>query len=167
MNKSQFLKLLGPKTNRPKLNPKLIKRINSKKYILEKVSYLVEKKERINSYFFLPKNVNKSPVIICHHQHASRYNLAKSEIAGIKGNKNLSYAKEIAERGIATLAIDAIGFEERNKLSKNWWGVEYFEMASRIISGKTLLEKTLSDLSAAIDYVSSRPEIDKKKSVFV
>ena len=167
MNKSQFLKLLGPKTNRPKLNPKLIKRINSKKYILEKVSYLVEKKERINSYFFLPKNIIKSPVVICHHQHASRYNLAKSEIAGIKGNKNLSYAKEIAERGIATLAIDAIGFEERNKLSKNWWGVEYFEMASRIISGKTLLEKTLSDLSASIDYVSSRPEVDKKRIGFI
>ena len=167
MNKSQFLKLLGPKTIRPKLNSKIIKRINSKKFVLEKVSYLVEKKERVSSYFFLPKNNKKLPVVICHHQHASRYNIAKSEIAGIKGNKNLSYAKEIAERGIATLAIDAIGFEERNKLKKNWWGVEYFEMASRIINGKTLLEKTLSDLSAAIDYVSSRAEIDRKRIGFI
>ena len=167
MNKSQFLKLLGPKTQRPNLNSKIIKQINSKKYVLEKVSYLVEKNERVNSYFFLPKKKRKFPVVICHHQHASRYNLAKSEIAGIRGNKNLSYAKEIAERGIATLAIDAIGFEERNKLGKNWWGVEYFEMASRIINGKTLLEKTLSDLSAAIDYIVSRPEVDEKRIGFI
>ena len=114
----------------------------TKKYILEKVSYLVEKmKELVRIFFYLEKN-KTFPVVICHHQHASRYNLAKSEIAGIKGNKSLCYAKEIAERGIATLAIDAIGFEDRNKLGKNWWGVEYFEMASRIINGKTLLEKT-------------------------
>ena len=38
-----------------------------------------------------------------------------------------------------------------------------FEMASRIIKGKTLLEKTLSDLSASIDFVVSRQEIDKKR----
>lgn len=167
MNKLQFLKLLGPKTIRPKLKSKTIKRVSSKKFILEKVSYLVEKNERVNSYFFLPKKGKNFPVIICHHQHASRYNLAKSEIAGLKGNKSLAYAKEIAERGIATLAIDAIGFEERNKLNKNWWGVEYFEMASRIIKGKTLLEKILSDLSAAIDYVSLRSEVDKKRIGFI
>ena len=35
-------------------------------------------------------------------------------------------------------------------------------MASRIINGKTLLEKTLSDLSAAIDYITTRSEVDKK-----
>ena len=93
--------------------------------------------------------------------------MAKSEIAGIKGSKSLCYAKEIAERGIATLAIDAIGFEDRNKLKKNWWGVEYFEMASRIINGKTLLEKTLSDLSAAIDYITTRSEVDKKRIGFM
>ena len=167
MNKSRFLKLLGPKTIRPKLKPQIINRVNSKKYVLEKVSYLVEKNERVSSYLFLPKKKITSPVVICHHQHASRYDLAKSEIAGIKGSKSLCYAKEIAERGIATLAIDAIGFEDRNKLKKNWWGVEYFEMASRIINGKTLLEKTLSDLSAAIDYITTRSEVDKKRIGFI
>ena len=73
MNKSQFLKLLGPKTQRPNLNSKIIKQINSKKYVLEKVSYLVEKNERVNSYFFLFKKKRKCQVVICEHQHASRY----------------------------------------------------------------------------------------------
>ena len=52
-------------------------------------------------------------------------------------------------------------------MGKNWWGVEYFEMASRIINGKTLLEKTLSDLSASIDFVVSRREIDRKRVGFI
>ena len=56
-------------------------------------------------------------------------------------------------------AIDAIGFEDRNKNKKSWWGTEYFELATRIIKGKTLLEKTLSDLSAAINYLQTK--IDK------
>ena len=115
----------------------------------------------------MPKNKVNLPVVICHHQHASRYTVAKSEVAGIKGNSNLSFARELAEKGFATLAIDAIGFEERNKLKKNWWGVEYFELASRLIQGKTLLEKTLSDLSAAIDYVVYRKEINKSKIGFI
>jgi Dienelactone hydrolase and related enzymes len=40
-------------------------------------------------------------------------------------------------------------------------------MASRIINGKTLLEKTLSDLSAAIDYITTRSEVDKKRIGFI
>jgi len=106
-------------------------------------------------------------VVICHHEHASKYLIAKSEICGLKGSKNLAFARELAYLGFATMAVDAIGFEERNKLKKNWWGVEYHEHASRIIQGKTLLEKNLSDLSAAVDYVCSRKEIDSSKIAFI
>ena len=59
----------------------------------------------------------------------------------------------MAELDLTAFHSDAISFEERNFLRKNWWGVEYYELASRIIKGKTLLEKTLSDLSMALDFL--------------
>ena len=50
---------------------------------------------------------------------------------------------------------------------KNWWGSEYYELASRIVQGKTLLEKTLSDISFAINYLETRDETDKSKIGFI
>ena len=168
LNYRRYIKLLGPKTIIPKVNGKILKIKNYKNYTLEIIEYNVEKKERIKSFLLKPKKLKKkTPVIICHHQHASRYNRAKSEIVGLKGDKNLAYAKELAERGFITFAPDAIGFEDRNKSKKNWWGSEYFELATRIIKGKTLLEKTLSDLSASINYLYTRKEINKSKIGFI
>ncbi len=168
MNYKQFIKLLGPKTTKVKLKPKIVKSKKFEKFTLETIEYNVEKNERVRSLFLLPHNIiKKVPAIICHHQHASKYNIAKSEMAGLKGNNDLAYAKELAERGFVAFAPDSIAFEERNKLKSNWWGVEYFELASRIIQGKTLLEKTLSDLSVATDYLITRSEVNKNKIGFI
>ena len=166
--RGKFLRILGPKTRIPKPNGKVKKIISFKTYTQETVEYNVSKNERVKSFLLKPKNIKtKLPVIICHHQHASKYNRAKSEMVGIKGDKNLSYAKELAELGFITLAPDAIGFEDRNKSSNNWWGSEYFELATRIVKGETLLEKTLSDLSASINYLETRKDIKKDKIGFI
>ena len=168
MNYNQFISLLGQKTKKINTKGKVISKKIFKSYVQETVSYNVEKDERIKSFLLIPKKLNKkTSVVICHHQHASKYNQAKSEIVGLKGNKNLAYAKELAERGFITFAPDAIAFEGRNKAKNNWWGSEYFELASRIIQGKTLLEKTLSDLSSAINYLETRKEINKSKIGFI
>jgi len=169
LNRKQFFRLIGPKTKRVPLDPKIISKRKFKNFILEKISYFVEKNEKIEAYLLIPNIIRnkKVPAILCHHQHASKYLLAKSEIVGLKGNKNLFYAKELAQKGFITMAIDAIGFESRNKIKKNWWGVEYHEMASRIVQGKTLLQKNLSDLSIAVNYLFSRSEVNKKKIGFI
>jgi len=167
-NKNTFFKLLGPKTKRvnPKPTSKIFKKF--KNYKIEKIKYNVEKNERITGYLLTPVPLKKKlPLIICHHQHASNYLNGKSEISGLKGNKNLHYGKELAEMGFVTFVPDAISFEQRNFLNKNWWGVEYYELASRIIQGKTLLEKNLSDLSVALDFLIKKKFIDKKKIGFI
>lgn len=167
-NYKKFIKLLGPKTYVPKPKGKILNTKIFKKYILQTVEYNVEKNERVKSFLLKPKNfIKKFPVIICHHQHASKYTTGKSEIAGIKGNKDLFYAKELAELGFITLAPDSIAFEDRNKCSNNWWGSEYFELATRIIRGKNLLEKLLSDLSASINYLETRKDVEKSKIGFI
>ena len=50
--------------------------------------------------------------------YTSNYLSGKSEISGLKGNKN-HYGKELAEMGFVTFVPDAISFEERNFLNKN------------------------------------------------
>lgn len=166
--RSDFIKLLGPRTKKIHPNAKINKTINFKKYKIQQINYNVEKNERIKGYLILPKKINKQiPLVICHHQHASNYIQAKSEIAGLKGNKDLHYGKELAELGFATFVPDAISFEDRNFLRKNWWGVEYYELASRIIKGKTLLEKTLSDLSSALNFLVKHKDIDKNNIGFL
>tara|TARA_A100001015_G_C14992688_1_gene714745 strand:+ start:1087 stop:1980 length:894 start_codon:yes stop_codon:yes gene_type:complete len=169
MKYNQLINLLGPKTKKKfNINGKVLYKKIFKNYIQETVSYNVEKNERVNSLLLIPKELKgKTPLIICHHQHAGKYNNAKSEIVGLKGNKNLAYAKELSQKGFITFAPDAISFEERNKAKKNWWGSEYYELASRIVQGKTLLEKTLSDISFAINYLETRDEIDKSKIGFI
>ena len=169
MNRKKFFKLIGPRIKRVPLNPKIISKKNFGDYTLEKISYSVEKHEKIEAYLLVPNKIkkNKFPAVLCHHEHASKYLLAKSEIAGIRGNKNLFYAKELAQKGFITMAVDAIGFESRNKIKKNWWGVEYHEMASRIVQGRTLLQKNLSDLSIAVNYLFSRNEVNKEKIGFI
>ena len=168
MNRNQLINLLGPKTKKFNLNGKVISKKIFKNYIQETISYNVEKNERVKSFLLIPKELNcKTPLIICHHQHAGKYKQAKSEIVGLKGDKNLAYAKELTQKGFITFAPDAISFEERNKAKKNWWGSEYYELASRIVQGKTLLEKTLSDISFAINYLETRDEIDKSKIGFI
>ncbi len=167
-NRNIFIKLLGPKTK--KINPKptsvILKKFKTHK--IEKIKYYVEKNERITGYLLTPVPLNKKlPLIICHHQHASNYLQGKSEISGLKGNKNLHYGKELAKMGFATFVPDAIAFEDRNFLNKNWWGVEYYELASRILQGKTLLEKNLSDLSIALDFLVKKKFIDRRKIGFL
>ena len=168
MKYKQYIKLLGPITKKVKPKGKIISRKVFKNYIQEKIEYFVEKNEKIKAFLLIPKNLEKkAPLIICHHQHASKYIRAKSEMVGLVGDKNLAYAKELVEKGFVTFAPDAIGFEERNKSKKNWWGSEYFELATRLIKGKTLLAKNLSDLSISLDYLQTRKEINKYKIGFI
>ena len=103
----------------------------------------------------------------CHHQHSSNYNRAKSEVIGLTGDPDLAYAREMAENGFITFAPDAVAFEDRNWHRESWWGTEYFELATRLVKGETLLAKVLSDISVGVDYLVTRPEVDSENIGFL
>ena len=168
MNIDQFFEVIGPLTNRPSPEGKVIETQEFENYVQQKVSYLVESNERINAYICIPKYINsKMPAIICHHQHSSKYNQAKSEMVGLIGDPDLAYAKELACAGFITLSADSIAFEDRNWNNESWWGTEYYELVTRIIKGRTLIEKVLSDISAGINYLASRSEVNIDKIGFI
>ena len=122
-------------------------------YVRQTVEYAVEEAERIKSLLLLPKSTSgTAPAVIAHHQHAGQFDLGKSEVVGLAGDADQAYGVELAERGYVVIAPDALAFEERN-----WSAIagqaEYYELASRLVRGQTLLGKVLHDVRVALDYL--------------
>jgi dienelactone hydrolase len=54
---------------------------------------------------------------------------------------------------------------------RNWSAIEgraeYYELASRLVRGQTLLGKVLHDVRVALDYLAIRPEVDPSRIGFI
>ena len=158
--------LLGPFPSSCPLEASVLEQIDFGTYIREKVSYQVEPGEHINAYVFLPKSQKKYPAIFCHHQHQGADYFGKAEPAGLIGNPDLAYAKELAEHGFLTLAPDAIAYGERSR-REDPVGYNYWLMATKLVQGQTLLAKNIHDVKRGIDYLVSRPDVDPDRIGFI
>jgi dienelactone hydrolase len=134
-------------------------------YVRRRVSYDVPS-GRASAFVCIPDALTTpAPVVFCHHQHASQFDLGKSEVCGLRGDPDQAYAAELARRGFLTIAADAIGFEDRN-----WAGGQnlgWFELSSRLVRGRTLLADCLQEISLAVDYATSLPEADPQRVGFI
>jgi dienelactone hydrolase len=167
MEKQALANAIGVFPARVPLMSRTIESVDCGAYIREKVEYFTETEEVIRAYICLPKGSRQNtPAIFCHHQHAWNFVLGKSEVVGLAGDTDQKYAAELAERGFITFAPDAIGFEERN-WSGGTFQTAYFELTSRLVTGRTLLAKVLHDAFVGIDYMESRVEIDRNRIGFI
>ncbi|MEU4422239.1 alpha/beta fold hydrolase [Actinoplanes sp. NPDC024001] len=163
-----FAALVGAPPAGVDLEPELLERVDCGSYVREKISYLVAAGERVPAYLCVPKNLTgPAPAVFCHHQHAHRFDLGKSEVTGLAGDPDQAYARELAERGFVTIAPDAIGFEERNWSPDGASNVTWFELSTRLVQGRTLLAACLHEVSVALDYLTSRPEVDAGRIGFI
>jgi dienelactone hydrolase len=162
----EIRKLLGDFPKKVALNPEILEEVDCGSYTRQKVAYDVEDGDRVTAYLCIPKNLsNITSAIFCHHQHHGEFHLGKSEVVGLAGDPNQAYAAELAERGFITFAPDAIAFEERDWTGQG--GAEYFELATRLVQGKTLMSKVLHDVQVGLDYLEARNEVDKSKIGFI
>jgi dienelactone hydrolase len=167
MNRDDLKKFLGPFPDQCPLDAVLLETADCGLYVRETIEYAVEADERVKSFLLVPKHINRTvPAIIAHHQHASQFHLGKSEVVGLKGDADQAYASELAERGYVVIAPDALAFEERN-WSNPSGQAEYFELATRLVQGRTLLAKCLHDVGVALDYLVTRPEVDPPRIGFI
>ena len=167
MDKAALLAVLGPFPEKTPLRPRTLESVDCGSYVREKVEYCTELGEVVRAYLCLPRSrPPKTAAIFCHHQHDFNFALGKSEVVGLAGDPDQSYAAELAERGYITFAPDAIAFEERN-WSGGTFQAEYYELASRLVAGRTLLAKVLHDASVGIDYLESREEVDRARIGFL
>lgn len=167
MNREEFLRLVGKLPKKVDLNSKIISEVEYEKYVMQKICFDSEIGDTIPAYILIPKgNKRAYPAIYCHHQHASNWDIGKSEVVGLKGDPDMAYAKELAERGFITFAPDSIAFEERQSAMGGTRG-NYFELAKRLLIGENLLAKTLFDISRGIDYLESRKEVNNAHIGFI
>src|SRR5215469_7436645 len=167
MDRDDLKRLLGPFPVRCPLDAVLLETADCGSYVRETIEYAVETDERVKSFLLVPKHVNRGvPAIFAHHQHAGQFHLGKSEVVGLKGDANQAYASELAERGYVVIAPDALAFEERNWSNPSGYA-EYYELATRLVRGRTLLSKCLHDVSVALDYLVARPEVDPLRIGFI
>jgi dienelactone hydrolase len=167
LDRDRLIELMGPLPEVAPLEPVTLEAVQCDGYTRELVEYAVESGERIKAYFLVPNHCNGPvPLIFAHHQHNAEFHIGKSEVVGLAGDPDQAYAAELAQRGYAVIAPDAIAFEERNWSTPSGYA-EYFELVSRLVQGRTLLAKILSDVSRGIDYGVSRPEVDARRIGFI
>ena len=86
-------------------------------------------RERVAAFVCVPWEAETpGPAVFCHHQHAGKFALGKSEVVGLEGDPDQAYASELAEQGFITIAPDAVGFGERNWSPDRSENISWFEL---------------------------------------
>jgi dienelactone hydrolase len=164
---SQLSNLIGPFPDRVPLDFKVLEKTSRDGYEEWIVQYNLELRESARAFLLVPDNVNhQAPAVFAHHQHASNFELGKSEVVGHEGDPDQALGPELARLGFVVLAPDAIGFEERN------WSfpsgrAEHLEMTFRLVRGQTLLAKVLHDVAIGIDLLCALEFVDADRVGFI
>ncbi|MCF0187331.1 MAG: prolyl oligopeptidase family serine peptidase [Bacteroidaceae bacterium] len=122
---------------------------------------------KVQAYLLIPDGIRgKAPAVVAIHQHHSNWDVGKSEVVGLAGEKEYAYGMDLARRGYVVIAPDLLCFESRKGLyeydAKDMHFLyERFQMNKYLFRGETLQGKTLRDLSAAVDVLFSLDCVDK------
>ncbi|MEK6937296.1 MAG: dienelactone hydrolase family protein [Nanoarchaeota archaeon] len=148
-----------------------LKAVEYEKYT-EKEILVKTKFSSIHGYLLIPKlKEEKYPVILAMHGHGNNYALGAEEVVGRKGNLDLSYGKELAERGYVVLAtnVPLFGYynfnlginpgEERNSGDIR----EQLNAQNLIQEGLSMMSVVMRDDMAAIDFLETLDFADTKK----
>jgi len=146
------------------------------------VEYATEAGERVQAFLLVPRKLDRlAPGVLAIHQDggARPYTFGKSEPAGVGGDPELAYGRELCERGYVVLCPDRFGFESRglaNSVDAERFasfrifkedGLELTEdlwlgsVANRLLfQGHVPLGRTLFELRRAVDVLSAQPAVD-------
>ncbi len=94
----------------PDFNMLITDSIPSENYNRYSIIFTVAENEKLTAYLYIPEGINKTkrnPAMMALHETDS---LGKGSVDGQEVNKNLAYAKELAQRGYIVIAPDYPGF---------------------------------------------------------
>jgi dienelactone hydrolase len=133
------------------------------------VRYSAPDQDQIDAFLFEPSDEAPRGGVLALHQHNSQWTIGKSEVAGLVGDAMQGFGPVLAQRGVAVLAPDAIGFESRigaaagpaslapsltkSGSSADDWLQYYNHMAYRLVRGDLLMRKMLQDAHTAFSVL--------------
>lgn len=119
--------------------------------------------EQIPGWLLLPKGVTKgAPAVLYNHWHGGEYEIGKEEVFQTR-HTPAAPGPTLAARGYVVMAVDAVGFGERNGVNPDGerGGVGEASRAKyELWRGRTYWGMLLRDDRIALDYLLSRPEVD-------
>ena len=164
-----LLQCLGGDWPQPcELEPKVRREEQRDDYSLLWVDYAVESGDRVPAILLIPDGAtpaSPAPGVAVWHQHAGKWDLGKSEPAGLAGNPVHHTGVALARLGYVVLCPDAICFEERQDPEGKLKGADYerFEFLRQVVQGRCMAWKNILDMRRTVDYLSSRPEVDPQR----
>lgn len=135
---------------RSPLDVQVLEEVRIGKVVRRKLTYQSEPGSRVPAYVFIPPHdANKKlAAVLCLHQTNQS---GKSEAAGLVGNPEMGYARELAERGFVTLAPDFPTLGEHD------WDLDKHP---KYVSGTM---KSIWDNIRGVDLLQSLPEADGER----
>ncbi|MCI5076002.1 CocE/NonD family hydrolase [Oricola sp.] len=111
---------------------------------------------RIPATLFRPLDPGPHPAVLYCHAHGNRYDIGRRELAeGRPALQPAAYGPLLAARGFVTLCADMPGFGDRQAE-----GSEAALAKAAFWQGRTLFGDMLADLSAALDVLTGRADVD-------
>lgn len=132
------------------LDVKTLEEVQTGKVVRRKISFQADAGDRVPAYvmFLTEPSTGKRPAVLCLHQ-TTRF--GKDEPAGVRGDPDLKYALELAERGYVVLAPDYPSFGE----------YQYdFKTQKKYASGSM---KAVCDNIRAVDLLQAMPDVDGER----
>lgn len=167
--RAQLQALLGRLPSRPAVTAvETLSREDRGDYVLEHFRFDNGAGSTVPGYLLLPKGPPaKSPAILYCHWHAGEYDLGKEELLQAVHTPEAP-GPAFARRGYVVLAVDASGFGERNGHgpdgpAQRGGAAEETAAKFNLWVGRTFWGMLLRDDLMALDYLASRPEVDRDR----
>jgi len=141
---------------------KILSKEEHEDYTLERMVLDLNGVEPVPALLLIPrKRQTPAPGLLYVHWHGGMYDLGKEML--LKGVEVApAYAPVCAQKGLVTLAIDSWCFGER-KHEKNGHQGEENAFKLMLWRGQVLYGMMMFDEFRAMDYLASRPEVDKER----
>jgi len=156
----------GPWPEPCDLKPQPRETIRQDGYRIESITYEVEPGDRVPAMLMVPDGVDDqhpAPAVAVWHQHNGQWHLGKSEPAGLAGDPMHHTGVALVHEGYVVLCPDALCFEERQDERLKGGNFERFEFLRYVVAGKCMAWKNILDMRRAIDYLCTRPEVQKER----
>ncbi len=144
--------VMGPlpdNSRKTALDVQEIEEVKAEKHVRKKLTFAVEKGDRLYAYLLLPKErPGKLPAVLC--LHPTSRDLGKGVPAGLGGKDDRHYAVHLAERGYVTLAPDYVNS-----------GDYKFDPYKNGYASATM--KGIWNHMRCVDLLQSLPEVDPER----